>query len=143
VGFIQLHRQVAPIGMSQVALWLLCQDHLAHLQIHLLHAQEGPLIIQRPIEGFMPFELGARGAHQGEVVPLGGTHMGATSITARTCLPECASEGLRLSSHTMMAPSRLSSSTSQARSWSCNLTITAEEGANEGIEALHQAASKG
>jgi hypothetical protein len=41
----------------------------------------------------MPFRLGPGGTHSGEVVPLGGARMRATSVTARACLLEHASEG--------------------------------------------------
>jgi hypothetical protein len=40
----------------------------------------------------MPFGLGAGGAHLGNIVPSGGTCMGATSIMAHECLPERTSE---------------------------------------------------
>jgi hypothetical protein len=51
--------------------------------MHLPQAQEGHAFIQRPTEGFMPFELGAGGAHLSEVV------------MAHTCLCEHANEGLQ------------------------------------------------
>jgi hypothetical protein len=41
----------------------------------------------------MPFRLGARDAHLGEVVPSGGTHMATTSVTPHSCLPKRVSEG--------------------------------------------------
>jgi hypothetical protein len=58
-----------------------------------LHAQEGRTFIQCPMEGFILFRLGTRGADSGEVVPLSGTRMGATSIMACACLPERVGEG--------------------------------------------------
>jgi hypothetical protein len=50
---------------------------------------------------------------------------------------------VRPSSHVTMPPSGLSSSRSQARSWSCSSAITAKEGTDEGTKALHQSKSKG
>jgi hypothetical protein len=51
------------------------------------------VFIQRPMEGFIPFGLGAGGSHLGEVVPPGGTRIDATSVMAHMCLLECTSEG--------------------------------------------------
>jgi hypothetical protein len=51
------------------------------------------------------------------------SHSALTSLSARA-------ETSRLSSHVMMAPSRLSSSISQARSCSCSSATTAEEGSS-------------
>jgi hypothetical protein len=95
------------------------------------------------MEGFTSFELGARGAHLGEVVTLDGTPMGAASIMFRVCLLSGKAKAVKLSSHVKMVPSRLSSSLSWARSWSCSSAITTEEGTNEGTKALHQSTSKG
>jgi hypothetical protein len=51
------------------------------------------VLIQRLMEGFTPFGLGAGGAHLGEVVTSDGTLVFAASVMARVCLPELVSEG--------------------------------------------------
>jgi hypothetical protein len=91
------------------------------------------VLIQRPTEGFTPFRLGDGGTHLGEVVTPDGIPVGAASVTTHVCHPEHASEVIRLSYNMTMAPSWLSSSLSWARSWSCSMAITTEEG----TEGLH------
>jgi hypothetical protein len=77
--------------MMQVVLQLLYQNHLVHLQIHLLQPQDGGALILPPMKGLAPFRSRAGGACVGEVVTPGGAHVGATGITSCTCLPECMS----------------------------------------------------
>jgi hypothetical protein len=99
--------------------------------------------MQCPTKGFKPFEPGAGGAHLGKVVRPDNICIGATSITFRAPSPSTQAKVVRPSSHTTTAPSWLSSSLSQAKGCSYSSMITAEEGPDEGTEALHQLTSKG
>jgi hypothetical protein len=51
------------------------------------------MLIQRPVKGYAPVRLGARGTHLGEVMTPDGIRVGTNSITTHTHLPEHVSEG--------------------------------------------------
>jgi hypothetical protein len=106
-GFAQFHRQVVPIRMAQAVLQLHGQNPLAHPQIHLLQGQEDHELIKRLKKGFMLFGPGDRGAHLSGVITPDGTPVGASSVMASRASPSASAKAVRLSSHAMMAPSRL------------------------------------
>jgi hypothetical protein len=91
----------------------------------------------------MSFRLGAGGTHLGEVVPPAAPAWAQLASWPMHASLSTRAKAVKLSSHVMMTPYRLSSSISQVRSWSYSSAITAEEGTDEGTEALHQSTSKG
>jgi hypothetical protein len=92
--------EFSPVLLVGCARWdhagrslLLGQNHLAHAQMCLLQVQEDHALIQRSIEGFTLFRLGARSAPLGKVVTPDVTPMGVASIMVCACLLERSNEG--------------------------------------------------
>jgi hypothetical protein len=118
-------------------LQLLCQYRLSHLQVRLLQAKKNLPFHQRPPKVGELFRPRIGDVRLGEEVSLDGIGTGVTSVTFRMHLPMCMRKGHQ-PFHTTMAPSRLSSSLSRARSCPYSSTVTV----CEGDEALHQSTSK-